>query len=78
MPNQGEGRGNYRVDPTGVLPAKGYGSGRYRKVRIVWDSSVDGDPGFAEVEYDGEPITHGDLAALIEGLNSGRIRDRWT
>lgn len=77
MPNNGKGRSNYRVDETSVVPAKGYGPGRYGRLRVLWDSTADGDPGFADVEFDESPIDQASLGALIAGLNDGSVEDRW-
>ena len=77
MPNQGKGRSNYRLDPRGGVLAKGYGFGRYSRVRVVWDSTQEGDLCCADVAFEDAPIAHNDLLALISGLNNGTIVDRW-
>lgn len=77
MPNQGKGRSNYRVDPRGVIRAHGYGTGKYSLVRVLWDSTRDGDPGFVEIPGDEIPIDIEDVNALILKLNNGSQEDRW-
>lgn len=77
MPNNAKGRSNYRVDPERVVPAKGYGSGRYSNVRILWDATLPGDPGFLDCDFPDSPIDLDSLNGLINGLNEGQIADRW-
>lgn len=77
MPNQASGRSNYRIDPHGVIPAFGYGLGKYSLARVLWDATRDGDPGFVEIPGDEIPIDKDDLNTLIAKLNNGSIQDRW-
>lgn len=77
MGSQSKGRSNYRVDPDGVVRAKGYGPRSYNLVRVLWDSTNADDPGFADVQFDEKPISHESLQGLIAGLNSGAIPDRF-
>jgi hypothetical protein len=77
MPNQANGRSNYRVDPNGVEVARGYGTGRYSRVRVLWDSTRAGDRTCADVPFDESPISHDQLDSIILGLNNGSIEDRW-
>ena len=78
MGNQGKGRSNYRVDSAGVVPAKGYGARSYSRVRVLWAAADPDDPGFADALFDEAPISHESLQALIAGLNSGTIPDRFS
>lgn len=76
MANQGKGRSNYRLDPTGVIAAKGYGKGMYHLARVLWDTTRDDDCGYAELTFD-DPIRHDDLINVIAGLNNGTVPDRF-
>lgn len=76
MPPLGKGRSNYRVDPEGTRRVKGFGGVAYDRVRITWDTSQPDDATGVTLELP-QPISHDALMALIEGLNSGRIEDRW-
>lgn len=76
MPSQGKGRSNYRLDPTGVVAAKGYGRGMYQLARVVWDATREGDRGYVELTFD-DPIRHDDLMEVISGLNKGTFPDRF-
>ena len=77
MPNNSKGRSNYRVDQANVVLAKGYGPGKFFRVRVLWDSTLDGDPGFADVIFDETPLDQVALDTLISRLNSGTVVDRW-
>lgn len=78
MGSQGKGRSNYRVDAASIVPAKGYGARSYSRVRVLWDATNPEDPGFADALFDEAPISHEALQALIAGLNSGAIPDRFS
>jgi len=77
MPPIGKHRSNYRVKADGTCRAKGYGGICYDVVRIEWDSDDASDASGATVEFNVAPVSHEGLQALIAGLNSGRIPDRW-
>jgi len=77
VPNQANGRSNYRIDPHGVIPALGYDPGKYSLARDLWDATRDGDPGFVEIPGDEILIDKDDLNTLIAKLNNGSIQDRW-
>lgn len=74
MPNLGDGRSNYRVEPNSVVTAKGYGSVKFSHFRVMWDAMLEGDPGFVDID---ETIDEEILNAMITGLNNGKIEDRW-
>lgn len=74
MPKQGKGRSNYRLDPTGVIAAKGYGKGMYSHVRVLWDATAEGDLGYAELDLQ---ISHDDVTNFVFGLNKGTTPDRF-
>lgn len=76
-PSQGKGRSNYRLDTTGVIAAKGYGTEMYCHVRVVWDTTRDDDPGCAELPFDESPISHDGIMSVLKSLNDGTRPDRF-
>lgn len=77
MPNNAKGRSNYRVAPGSAVQAKGYAKDRFSHVRIQWDATRTGDPGFADCEFIEAPVDQDTLTAIVEGLNAEKIADRW-
>jgi hypothetical protein len=77
VPSQGKGRSNYRLDPSGVVAARGYGADMYCRAKVCWDTTREGDSDYAELSFDDAPIAHESLTNIILGLNNGTIPDRF-